>query len=359
MSRDNCVAARSHGVMLHSCTDGIRADIAARVFLTTRCVAPVLAAAHLRRHLRHRRLLRVRHLQRRAARPCPGRPADSSRPAAGVDEPAVLRSSARRVGRPIRSGWPPSRCCRPPRRSTCSSIVLLLVAAHGAYGLARRFGADRPGRGPGGPGLCRLGLHRLPTQAPGHRLHGRLAAGRTAADRSRARRRQRRRRRVRDARCSWRRSASSSRSRCSPAFRSRRTSARWSTARSRCSARSPIDSSSDRWPVRLALLGGLGVATALGAAAGAVVLLPLSELGSVSDRAEALGWEWSTRLAYWPPNVADVPRAVHQRRHLQQHLHRAVLFLGGLRLRRRRDRSCWRSTAAFASGGGRWSRSRS
>jgi hypothetical protein len=48
----------------------------------------------------------------------------------------------------------------------------------------------------------------------------------------------------------------------------------------------------------------LGAATLLGAAAGAVVLLPLSKLGSVSDRAEALGYNWSTRLAYWPANLA-------------------------------------------------------
>jgi len=50
------------------------------------------------------------------------------------------------------------------------------------------------------------------------------------------------------------------------------------------------------------LVVGAGLAATLGAAAGAVVLLPLSTLGSVSDRAEALGWEWSTRLAYWPRN---------------------------------------------------------
>jgi hypothetical protein len=55
--------------------------------------------------------------------------------------------------------------------------------------------------------------------------------------------------------------------------------------------------------VWLALLAGLGLATALGAAAGAVVLLPLSELGSVSDRSEALGYLWSTGLAYWRQNI--------------------------------------------------------
>jgi hypothetical protein len=57
------------------------------------------------------------------------------------------------------------------------------------------------------------------------------------------------------------------------------------------------------WRTPASLLGGIGVATALGAAAGAVVLLPLSALGSVSDRAEALGWVWSSRLAYWPQNI--------------------------------------------------------
>jgi hypothetical protein len=56
-------------------------------------------------------------------------------------------------------------------------------------------------------------------------------------------------------------------------------------------------------PVWLGSLAGLGVAIALGAAAGAVVLLPLSSLGNVSDRSEALGWIWSTRLAYWPSNL--------------------------------------------------------
>jgi hypothetical protein len=54
---------------------------------------------------------------------------------------------------------------------------------------------------------------------------------------------------------------------------------------------------------RLVWLGGLGVAAVLGSAAGAVVLLPLSALGNVSDRAEALGWAWSTRIAYWPRNA--------------------------------------------------------
>ena len=53
------------------------------------------------------------------------------------------------------------------------------------------------------------------------------------------------------------------------------------------------------WVVGLAVAG---VAVGLGAASGAVVMLPLSKLGGISDRAEALGWDWSTRLAYWPSN---------------------------------------------------------
>jgi hypothetical protein len=57
------------------------------------------------------------------------------------------------------------------------------------------------------------------------------------------------------------------------------------------------------WRDASALLAGVGGAAVVGAAVGGIVLLPLSALGSISDRAEALGWDWSTRLAYWPPNV--------------------------------------------------------
>ncbi len=57
------------------------------------------------------------------------------------------------------------------------------------------------------------------------------------------------------------------------------------------------------WRHSLALLAGVGAASIVAAAIGGVVLLPLSAAGSVSDRAETLGWDWSTRLAYWPPNA--------------------------------------------------------
>jgi hypothetical protein len=54
-----------------------------------------------------------------------------------------------------------------------------------------------------------------------------------------------------------------------------------------------------RW---LPLLGGLAAAMVLGAAAGAVVLLPLAELAGVSDRAGALNYEWATYTNFWPRN---------------------------------------------------------
>jgi hypothetical protein len=55
--------------------------------------------------------------------------------------------------------------------------------------------------------------------------------------------------------------------------------------------------------VPLRVLAAIGLATAVGAAAGAVVLMPLNVLGTVSDRNRPLGLAWSTAMAYWPPNV--------------------------------------------------------
>ena len=49
------------------------------------------------------------------------------------------------------------------------------------------------------------------------------------------------------------------------------------------------------------LLGGIAGALALGGLAGAVVLLPLNELASVSDRAGPLDYEWATYTNFWPP----------------------------------------------------------
>lgn len=50
-------------------------------------------------------------------------------------------------------------------------------------------------------------------------------------------------------------------------------------------------------------LTGVGLAAVCGAAAGAVVLLPLSAMAAVSDRSQPMGYEWATRLAYWPSNI--------------------------------------------------------
>lgn len=58
-----------------------------------------------------------------------------------------------------------------------------------------------------------------------------------------------------------------------------------------------------KWSVDWPRLARASVAMALGGAAGALVLLPLSALGGISDRIDTPGWDWSTRLAYWPPNA--------------------------------------------------------
>jgi Bacterial membrane protein YfhO len=185
-------------------------------------------------------------------------------------------------------------------------IVLLLVAAHGAYGLARRFGADRPGAvltgiAFAGSGYIACQLKHLAIVSTvvwlpvGLALLDRtLAAGDDASPRS-----------VSPARrallmaafglvfaeqalCGFPQSIYY----CALVY--------GSFALFRAIANRQRLGDGTAW---LRLLGGLGIATALGAVASAVVLLPLSELGSVSDRAEALGWAWSTSHAYWPPNV--------------------------------------------------------
>jgi hypothetical protein len=180
-------------------------------------------------------------------------------------------------------------------------IVLLLVAAHGAYGLARRFGADRAGAVLAGIAfagsgyiacqLKHLGIVSTIVWLPfglvlidralgasdrhaltlGRRALFMAAFGLVFAE---------------QVLCAFPQSAYI----CALVYGS------FALFRAMTDGHEP-------WPLRLALLGGLGVAAAVGAAAGAVVVLPLSELGSVSDRAEALGWAWSTRLAYWPRNV--------------------------------------------------------
>jgi hypothetical protein len=52
----------------------------------------------------------------------------------------------------------------------------------------------------------------------------------------------------------------------------------------------------------LAVLAGIAGTLILGAAAGAVILLPLAELTGVSDRAGPLDYQWATYTNFWPWN---------------------------------------------------------
>lgn len=54
-------------------------------------------------------------------------------------------------------------------------------------------------------------------------------------------------------------------------------------------------------PVTVLALGALG-AVVVGALVGMVALLPLRELGSLSDRSGAGSYEWATHFGYWPRN---------------------------------------------------------
>ncbi len=64
-----------------------------------------------------------------------------------------------------------------------------------------------------------------------------------------------------------------------------------------------LKGSAGRWPLRLLLGGGLGLAAALGALGGSVVLVPLAELASTSDRHVNLGWEFASMLPYSPSDA--------------------------------------------------------
>ncbi len=185
-------------------------------------------------------------------------------------------------------------------------IVLLLVAAHGAYGLARRFGADRTGAvlagiAFAGSGYIACQLKHLSIVSTivwlpvGMLLIDRALGADAAAD-STAPAPARRAFFIAGFGLVFAEQALSgfpqSAYICALVYGS------FALFRAIADRRRLGPT-----PVWLALLAGLGLATALGAAAGAVGLLPLSRFGDVSDRAEALGWMWSTRLAYWPSNV--------------------------------------------------------
>ena len=195
-------------------------------------------------------------------------------------------------------------------------IVLLLVAAHGAYALARRFGADRPGAvlaglAFAGSGYIACQLKHLSIVSTvvwlplGLMLLDRALAANAAPQVS---------------------PESSHDGMSAPATRGNRGLAIGAFGlvfAEQVLSGFPQSAYicaltygsfvvfrvfADRWrfgrfTVSPALIGTLGLATAIGAAAGAIVLLPLYGLGTISDRTQALGLEWSTTLGYWPGNV--------------------------------------------------------
>jgi hypothetical protein len=268
--------------------DGIRADIAARVFLTLGALLPywrlltfgviyvtddIFTSDIFDGELPGRVL--AGQLIRRGQLPVWTNQLCSGVPIAG--------SPVDPVGLAVFSQLPPAAAL------DLLVIVLLLVAAHGAYGLARRFGAERPGAVLAGLAFagsgyiaCQLkhlgivstivwlpvGLSlidrvlgagvepRPPT--PARRALFMAAFGLVFAEQML---------------CAFPQSAYI----CALVYGS------FALFRAMTDRHGPL-------PRRLLWLGGLGVAAALGSAAGAVVLLPLSELGRVSDRAEALGW---------------------------------------------------------------------
>lgn len=180
-------------------------------------------------------------------------------------------------------------------------IVLLLVAAHGSYGLARRFGADRTGAVLAG--LAFAGSGYIAAQLKHLSIISTvvwLPVGLTLIDRA-----------LSPAGAGGSKGRAFFMAAFGLVFAQQALSGFPQSAYICALAYGSFAlfrTSSDRagggpMAVRLARLAGIGVAAALGAAAGAVVLLPLSALGTVSDRAAVLGYDWSTRLAYWPSNV--------------------------------------------------------
>jgi hypothetical protein len=181
-------------------------------------------------------------------------------------------------------------------------VTLLLVAAHGAYGLAQRFGADRAGALLAGLAFAGCGYfaaqlkHLSIVSTVAWLPAGLLLLDRVFAPRAGEATPARRALRLalfglvfaEQVLCGFPQSAYI----CAlvyGAFALIRAIEHRRAAEGRAS-----------WLVWLA---AASLAIALGAAGGAIVMLPLAKLGAVSDRAEALGWDWATRLAYTPGNA--------------------------------------------------------
>jgi hypothetical protein len=170
-------------------------------------------------------------------------------------------------------------------------IVLLLVAAHGAYALARRFGADRTGAvlagiAFAGSGYIACQMKHLAIVSTvawlplGLLLLDRvMGGGRTAA-----------------AGFGLLFANQALSGFPQSAYISGLVYIAFAVFRG-------VERRDGRWHAAWRPLVRAGVAMALGGAASAVVLLPLSALGAISDRVDTAGWEWATRLAYWPTNA--------------------------------------------------------
>jgi hypothetical protein len=171
-------------------------------------------------------------------------------------------------------------------------IVLLLIAAHGAYSLARRFGADRIGSVLAGIAFagsgyiaCQLkhlgivstvvwlplGLVMLDRAMESRRTWTAAGFGLLFAN---------------QALCGFPQSA----------YISGLVYVAFALFRG-------VSRQEKELRVAWHPLARAGAAMALGAAAGAVVLLPLSSLGAISDRVDMTSWAWSSRFAYWPVNA--------------------------------------------------------
>jgi hypothetical protein len=174
-------------------------------------------------------------------------------------------------------------------------VLLLLIAAHGTYSLARRFGADRPGAVLAGIGFAGSGY--IATQLQHLAIISTIAwlpVGVLLIDRVFA---STERRGLLLATLGF--------------LFANQVLSGFPQAAYICGLAygsfALFRALSDRerlgpMSARLPLLGGIAGALMLGGAAGAVVLLPLSELASVSSYSGPLDYHWATYTYFWPRN---------------------------------------------------------
>lgn len=179
-------------------------------------------------------------------------------------------------------------------------IVTLLVAAHGAYGLGRRFGADRVSAVLAGTAFAASGyfacqLRHLAIVS----TVAWLPAGMLLIDRA----------------LDPAPASNSRRMACAAALGlvfAQQTLCGFPQSAYLCALAYgafalfrgiELRRHSEGYSLPLRVLAGLTVAMVLGAAAGAVVLLPLSKLADISDRTQLSGWDWATIPVYWRQSI--------------------------------------------------------